>query len=155
MSAAVLALVVALVGLRKPAQAVKLEMRGDRCRADEWNGRARFAQRKRRGFCLRTGHQSMLTQMKLSSVWLMAPRKPSWTVAAWPLPSSAATSASRSIYRGARAARPGSCSCLPRAAAPSIVSIVPDMNIIGGYLGRDVGQSERRSAAEPARRDGR
>jgi hypothetical protein len=153
-SAAVLALVVALVGLRKPAQAVKLEMRGDRCRADEWNGRARFAQRKRRGFCLRTGHQSMLTQMKLSSVWLMAPRKPSWTVAAWPLPSSAATSASRSIYRGARAARPGSCSCLPRAAAP-IVSIVPDMNIIGGYLGRDVGQSERRSAAEPARRDGR
>ena len=34
MSAAVLALVVALVGLRKPAQAVKLEMRGDRCRAD-------------------------------------------------------------------------------------------------------------------------
>jgi hypothetical protein len=31
----------------------------------------------------------------------MAPRKPSWTVAAWPLPSSAATSASRSIYRGA------------------------------------------------------
>ena len=101
MSAAVLALVVALVGLRKPAQAVKLEMRGDRCRADEWNGRARFAQRKRRGFCLRTGHQSMLTQMKLSSVWLMAPRKPSWTVAAWPLPSSAATSASRSIYRGA------------------------------------------------------